>query len=106
MSLGRAGSRAGARGTLDGAEVEIPGFGDAFESRQDITCRPHVARLFLYPNNLARVGMLVEGGGNFGARQRVELVEKENGGAGVFSAAAFRAQLVAYFAAGDQDALG
>jgi len=58
--------------------------------------------------------MLIDGGGNFRARERVELVEKENGGTRVLvlgarragdAAAAFGTQLMADFSAGDQDAL-
>src|SRR5258708_33387996 len=48
--------------------------------------------------------MLVDGGGNFRARQRVELVQKENCRTSVFTAAAFGTQLVADFSAGNQDA--
>src|SRR5260370_42071393 len=104
MGLGGAGCRAGAGGTLDRANVEPPGFREAFEPRQNIACRAHVAGFFLNPDNLARVGMLGEGGGNFRTRQRVELVEKEDGGIGVLAAAAFGAHLVADFSAGDEDA--
>jgi len=38
--------------------------------------------------------------------QRVELVQKENGGIGVLATAAFGAQLMADFSAGDQDTAG
>src|SRR5260370_2072151 len=93
MGLGGAGCRAGAGGTLDRAKVEPPGFREAFEPRQNITCRAHVAGFFLNPDNLARVGMLRDGGGNLRARQRVELVKKENGGIGVLTAAALAAPL-------------
>src|SRR6266436_2356420 len=106
MSLCGASSRAGAGGTLNRAKVEPLGFREAFEPRQNITCRAHISRFLLYPDNLSRVGMLVDGGCNFRARQRVELVEKENGGVGVLTAAAFGPQLVADFATGDQNTLG
>src|SRR5437879_13091532 len=104
MRLGGAGRGAGAGGTLDRAEVEPPGFREAFEPRQNVTSRSHVPGFFLHPNDLARVGMFLEGSGNFRARQRVELVEKENGGTRVLAAAAFGTQLMADFSAGDQDA--
>src|SRR5258707_13976968 len=104
MRLGGARCRAGAGGTLDAAKVEPPGFREAFESRQNITCRTHISRFFLHPDDFARVGMLVDGGGNFRARQRVELVQKENCRTSVFTAAAFGPQLVADFSAGNQDA--
>src|SRR5260370_40814717 len=88
MGLGGAGCRAGAGGTLDRGKVEPPGFREAFEARQNITCRAHVAGFFLNPDNLARVGMLRDGGGNFRPRQGGELVKKEKGGIGVLTAAA------------------
>src|SRR4029077_7375024 len=103
MRFGGACGWAGAGGTLDRTEVEPPSFCDAFESGQYIACRTHVAGLFLNPDTLSRVGMLLDGGGDFRARQRVELVEKENGGIRILAATAFGAQLVADFAAGNQD---
>src|SRR5258708_35723012 len=106
MGLGGACCRAGAGGTLDRGNAEPPCLCETFEPRQNMPHRAHVAGLFLYPDNLSRVGMLRDGGGNFRARQRVELVEKENGGVGVLAAAALGAQLVADFSAGDQDATG
>src|SRR5260370_29318275 len=45
------------------AKVEPSGFREAFESRQNITCRTHISRFFLHPDDFARVGMLVDGGG-------------------------------------------
>src|SRR5260370_2787727 len=104
MRLGGARCRAGAGGTLDGAKVEPSGFREAFESRQNITCRTHISRFFLHPDDFARVGMLVDGGGNFRARQRVELVQKENCRTSVFTAAAFGTQLVADPSACNHDA--
>src|SRR5258708_32090180 len=80
MRLGGAGRGAGAGGTLDRAEVEPPSFREAFESRQNVTCRSHIPGFFLHPDDFARVGMRLDGGGNFRARERGELVEKENGG--------------------------
>src|SRR5437867_1976615 len=104
MGLGGTGCRAGAGGALDRPEVEPPGLRDTFKSGQDVTRCSHVAGFLLHPNNLARVGMLVDGRGNFRAGQRVELVEEENSGIRVFATAAFGAQLVANFAAGNQNA--
>ena len=77
-----------------------------FEARKHVEERAHVARFFLHPDDFAGVRMGVEGRGDFFARQRVKLIEKKNGGSGIFAAAAFGAQFVADFAAGDQDALG
>src|SRR5260370_16233548 len=104
MRLRGAGCRAGACGTLDGAKVEPPGFRGALESRENVPCRSHVPGFFLHPDDFARVGMFLEGSGDFRARQRVELVKKENGGIRVLAAAAFGAALVAAFSAGDPDA--
>src|SRR5260370_5079499 len=92
MGLCGASCRAGAGGTLNRAKVEPLGFREAFEPRQNITCRAHVSRFLLHPDNLARVGMPLDGGGNFRARQRVELIKKENGGSPVLAAAAVRWQ--------------
>src|SRR2546427_12659840 len=103
MRLGGASCRAGASGTFDRAEVEAPGLREAFESRQNITCRAHVSWFFLHPDNLARFGMLLDGSSNFRARQRVELIEKENGGSPVLTAAAFGAGLVAGCSPGNKD---
>src|SRR6266478_2575691 len=68
--------------------------------------RAHVFWFFLDPDDFAGVGMLVDGGGNFRAQQRVQLIQENNRGAGVFATAALGAQLVAEFAADDEDALG
>src|SRR5258708_11145051 len=106
MRLGGTRCRAGAGGALDRAEVEPSRFGDAFEPRQNISGSAHVAGLFLNPDNLARVRMLLDGSDNLRARQRVELVKKENRGVRILAAAAFGPQLVAHFSAGDQDAAG
>src|SRR5258706_8381102 len=106
MGLGGAGCRAGAGGTLDRANAESPCLCEAFEPRQNISRCAHVARLFLHPYDLSRVGMLRDGGGNFRARQRVELVEKENGGIVVLAAAAIRAQILAPFFATEEDVAG
>src|SRR3989442_5381627 len=105
MRLGGASCWAGASGTFDRAEVEAPGLREAFESRQNITCRAHVSWFFLHPDNLARFGMLLDGSSNFCARQRVELIEKENGGSRVLTAAAVRAELLADLFAGHPDAV-
>src|SRR5579859_3274035 len=67
--------------------------------------RAHIFRLFLNPDDFAGVGMLGDGGREFRAQQRVELIEEDNRGAGVFAAAAFGAELVTEFAADDEDAL-
>src|SRR5258708_39658369 len=95
MRLGGARCRTGTRGTLDRPKVEPPGFCKAFKSRQNITCRTHISRFFLHPDDFARVGMLVDGGGNFRARQRVELVQKENCRTSVFTAVAVGTPIVA-----------
>src|SRR5258708_12457176 len=105
MGLGGAGCRAGAGGTLDRAKVEPPGFREAFESRQNITCRAHVSGFFLHPDNLARVGMLLDGGGNFRARKGVELVEKENSCIRVLTAPTVGPQLLPPFSARHQQTL-
>src|SRR5437870_124303 len=50
--------------------------------------------------------MLGDGGGDFRTGQRIKLVKKEDSRARVFAAAAFGAQFMADFAAGDKDARG
>src|SRR5260370_8857272 len=77
MGLCGASCRAGAGGTLNRAKVEPLGFREAFEPRQNITCRAHISRFLLYPDNLPRVGMLVDAGCNFRARPRCELIRKQ-----------------------------
>src|SRR5260370_29099661 len=94
MRLGGAGCRAGAGGTLDRTKVEPPSFCDALEPWHNITRRAHVGGFFLHPDNFSRVGMLFDGCGNFRAWQRVELVEKEDGGIRVLAEAAFAAQVL------------
>src|SRR4029077_18991525 len=103
MGFRGASSWAGAGGSLDRAKVELPGFRDAFEPRQNITRGAHITGFFLNPHDLAGMGMPVEDRVTFRARQRVKLVEKENSGFRVFTSAAFGAQLVTDFSAGDQD---
>src|SRR5260370_36314130 len=90
MRLGGARRGAGAGGTLDRTEIESSSFCNAFKPRQYITCRAHISWFFLNPNDLTRVGMLLDGSGDFRAQQRVELVQKENGGVGVCTEAAVR----------------
>src|SRR6266436_7954759 len=68
--------------------------------------RAHVFWFFLDPDDFAGVGMLVDGGGNFRAQQRVKLIQENNPGAGVFAPASLGAKLVAELAADDEDALG
>src|SRR6266404_8388135 len=56
---------------------------------------------------LKRRGKSFGGAGGEGrTQQRVELVERNNCGAGVFAATALGAEFVSDFAAGDEDALG
>src|SRR5258708_33270748 len=106
MGLSGARCRAGASGTLDRANAEPPGLCDTFEPRQNVPHCAHVARLFLDPHDLAHVGMLRDGGGDFRARQRVELVQKENGGIAVLTAAPLLAQTLAGFSPRAQAAGG
>src|SRR5437016_9035894 len=97
MGLGRAGGRAGAGGTLDRAKREPSGLREPFAPRHDVTCRAHVTGFFLNPHHLARLGMLGDSRGNFRARQRVQLIQKENGGIRVIAAATLGAQLMPDF---------
>jgi len=105
VGFGRAGGRAGAGGTLNGTDAEILGLGDALEARKNIEQGAHVGGLFLNPDNFAGVGMRVNGGGDFGFRERIELIKEEHGGGVIVATAAFGAKFVANFAAGDKDAL-
>src|SRR5260370_18180524 len=68
--------------------------------------RAHVFRFFLDPDDFSSVGMRVDGGGNFWAQQRIELIQENNRGGGVFAAAALGAKFVAEFAADVENALG
>src|SRR4029077_4927977 len=106
MGLGRARGGAGAPRALDRADAQAAGLREAFQPRQNVEMRAHVGGLFLNPDDFAGVRMFSDRSGNLSAWQRIELVEEEDGRAGVFAASAFSAQLVADFAAGDQDALG
>ena len=105
MGLCGAGCGTGAGGALDRAQTDARGFGNSFEARKHKTGSAHVARLFLYPHDFARVGMFGDSRGDFCAGHWVELVQEKDGGARIFAAAPFRAQFVAHFAAGDQDAV-
>src|SRR6266481_3232744 len=89
MGFGRTGRRAGARRTLDRTQAQAALLNQLRQARHDIKERSHVARLFLYPNYFASVGMGIKSGGDFGTRQRIELVEKQYRGTGVFTRAAF-----------------
>src|SRR5713226_28940 len=106
MRFGGPGGRAGAGRALHGSNAKANILCQALETRKYVAEGAHVARLFLNPDDFARVGMLGDGGGDFGARQGVQLVEKENGRVRVFAAPAFLAKFVADFATGNQDALG
>src|SRR5260221_613942 len=106
MGFGRTGRRAGARRTLDRTQAQAALLNQLRQARHDIKERSHVARLFLYPNYFASVGMGIKSGGDFGTRQRIELVEKQYRGTGVFTLAAFGFQFVADFSAGDENVLG
>src|SRR5260370_31455538 len=68
--------------------------------------RARVFRFVRDPDDFSGVGRGGDGGGNFRAQQRIELIQENNRGGGVFAAAALGAKFVAEFAADDQDALG
>src|ERR1700686_3647469 len=106
VGFGGAGGGAGAGRALDGAKFQTFALHQLADARHYEEMRAHIFRFFLNPDDFAGVGMLVDGGGEFRAQQRVELVEENNRGGGVIAATALGAQLVAELAADDQDALG
>ena len=79
---------------------------DLRQAGHDVEKRTHVARFFLDPDDFAGVWMGRQGSGDFRAWKRIKLVQKQDCGAGVFAPAAFSFQLVADFAAGDEDVPG
>src|SRR5271169_4146825 len=105
VGFGGASGGAGAGGALHRADANVLGLSNALETRQNVEERAHVGRLLLDPDDFAGVGMGVNGGRNLGFGQWVELVQEKDCSGCVFAAAAFGAELVANFAAGDQDAL-
>src|SRR5580700_741754 len=106
MSFCRAGCRTGAGRTLHGTYTEVFRLGDALKTRQNIEERAHVGWFFLHPDDFTRVRMFVDGGGDFRLGQRIKLIQKKDGGRSVMATAAFGAQFVSDFAAGDQDTFG
>src|SRR5467141_4693624 len=106
VRFGGARGGAGATGALHRTNAQPASLRKAFQPGQYVEMRAHVGWFFLDPDNFASIGMLGDGGSDLRARQRIKLVEEENCRAGVFAAAAFAAQLVAHFAAGDQNAPG
>src|SRR6266852_1236693 len=106
MGFCGAGRGAGAGRTLNRAHLQAFALHELPYSGHNKKMRTHIFWLFLDPDDFPCVGMLVNGRGNFRTQQWVELIEKDNRGAGIFAAAAFGAQLVSELAADDQDALG
>src|SRR5216684_3383156 len=106
MGFCGAGRGAGAGRTLNRAHLQAFALHELPYSGHNKKMRTHIFWLFLDPDDFPCVGMLVDGRGNFRTQQWVELIEKDNRGAGIFATAALGAQLVSEFAADDQDALG
>ena len=65
-----------------------------------------VLRLLLHPDDLPRLRVARQGGRQRGRRERVELLEAEDGGRGVAAPLALGAQLVEDLPGGDQDPPG
>jgi hypothetical protein len=75
------------------------------DARQDVGQRAHVGRLFLHPDDFARVRMARNFRAQLVFRKGIELVEKQDGRIGIAALFAFGAQFVADFSAADQDSL-
>src|SRR5215469_7602925 len=101
----RSGRGTGAGGTLYRTDPYIARLRDTFESRQDVEQSAHVRWLFLHPDDFAGIGVRSNRGGDFVLRQRIELVEEEDGSIGVLALAAFGAKFVGHLSAGNQDAV-
>src|SRR5258708_1787410 len=106
VGFGGAGGGTGAGRTLDRTEIHATFLRDLRQAGHDVEKRTHVAGLFLNPDDFAGIRMGRKGGGDFRARERIELVEKQDCGGGVLAFAALGFQFVADFAAGDQDVPG
>src|SRR5580765_473837 len=106
MGFRGAGRRAGAGRTLDRPHFQTFALHELADAWHNEEVRAHILWLFLDPHDFARIRVLVNGRGNFRTQQWVELIEKDNRGAGIFATAALGAQLVSELAADDQDALG
>src|SRR5271170_2884207 len=104
VGLGTAGGGAGAGAALYREHMTIAS--DALETREHVEKRSHVGGLFLHPDNVARVAVTCELGGEFFFWKRVELFEKDNRGRIVFSFFALCLEFVADLAGADQDAVG
>ena len=72
---------------LYGANAAAFTLGDALQARHHVGVRAHVGGLFLDVNDFVRVGIRSDGFGDFLLRQRIELIEEEDRGAGVFALA-------------------
>src|ERR1700676_4698668 len=105
MRFRRACCGAGTGRPLDGSHLQALALHQLANARHNKEVRAHILRLFLNPDDLARVGMFVNRGGDLRTRRGITLVEKYNRGGGVFATTAVGAELVAEFAADDEDAL-
>ncbi len=103
VSLGRAGSGAGRRLTLDGEHGKF-GSHQAAQARHHKAVCAHVGRLFLHPQQFVRVLVRGEGVQNVLLREGIELVQEENRRVGIVQAFALGLQVVPDLARTEQDA--
>src|SRR6476661_6666401 len=79
--------------------------GQTLQLRRQEVERAHVGRLFLHPEEFARVCMLRECCFQFSFRQRKKLLQEDDGGFAVAAALAFTAQFMADLAAAHDNPL-
>ncbi len=79
---------------------------DAFETREHVEKSSHVGWLFLYPDDVARLAVAREFRGEFFLWKGIELFQKYNRGAVVFSFLTLGLEFMADFPGADQDAVG
>ena len=73
------------------------------KERHNVEVRAHICRLFLNPDDLLCVRMLIQGGLQILCRPGVKLLKKDDGDRGVFALFAFDAQVVADLARADEE---
>ena len=93
MGFGAAGGWTGAGAAFHAQDGAISY--QAFQAREHVEHRSHVGGLFLHPDYVGVLAVAVEFGGEFFLRERVELFEEDDRGAGIFSPVSLGLQFVA-----------
>src|SRR6187402_587504 len=97
------GCRRSSGGAFDGEHAAVARV--LLQQRKGVGERTHVGRLFLYPDDLFRVGVLLQSGGDLLLRPGVELLHEDDRGGIVPALGTFDAEVMTDLAGADEDAL-